>query len=123
MSQAINASKNRSHFKYTIGGHGPAADPQYFLNKTGADVVGIGEGEITFVELMEAFAGKRTLESIDGIAFIDKDGRFVQNKRRELIQNINEIAYATLHIATSSEHFSYRALYTDVIWPWLHICL
>ena len=93
LSQAINASKNRSHFKYTIGGHGPAADPQYFLNKTGADVVGIGEGEITFVELMEAFAGKRTLESIDGIAFIDKDGRFVQNKRRELIQNINEIAW------------------------------
>lgn len=93
LSQAINASKNRSHFKYTIGGHGPAADPQYFLDKTGSDVVGIGEGEITFVELMEAFAGKRTLESIDGIAFIDKSGRFVQNKRRELIQNINEIAW------------------------------
>lgn len=58
LSKAINASQNRSHFKYTIGGHGPAADPEYFLRKTKADVVGIGEGEITFVELMEAFEGK-----------------------------------------------------------------
>ena len=46
----------------------------YFLRKTGADVVGIGEGEITFVELLDAFAGKRTLESVDGIAYLDKTG-------------------------------------------------
>jgi radical SAM superfamily enzyme YgiQ (UPF0313 family) len=57
LSKAINASINRKNFKYTIGGHGPASDPQYFLDKTDADVVGIGEGEITFVELMEAFMG------------------------------------------------------------------
>ncbi|MDE5596770.1 MAG: B12-binding domain-containing radical SAM protein, partial [Lachnospiraceae bacterium] len=56
-----------------IGGHGPAAAPEYFLRKTNADVVGIGEGEITFVELMDAFAGKRSLESVDGIAFIDSE--------------------------------------------------
>ena len=55
LSEAINASKNRKNFKYTIGGHGPAAAPEYFLRKTGADVVGIGEGEITFVELLDAF--------------------------------------------------------------------
>ena len=28
---------------------------EYFLRKTGADVVGIGEDEITLVELMDAF--------------------------------------------------------------------
>ena len=74
LSEAINASNNRAEFKYTIGGHGPASDPEYFLRKTGADVVGIGEGEITFVELLDAFAGKRTLESVDGIAYLDKTG-------------------------------------------------
>ena len=42
LSEAINGSNNRQHFKYTIGGHGPAADPEFFLKKTGADVVGIG---------------------------------------------------------------------------------
>lgn len=92
LSQAINAAENRACFKYTIGGHGPASDPEYFLKKTGADVVGIGEGEITFVELLEAFQGKRTLESVDGIAYIE-NGTYIRTKERELIQNIDEIAW------------------------------
>ena len=94
LSEAINASNNRAEFKYTIGGHGPASDPEYFLRKTGADVVGIGEGEITFVELLDAFAGKRTVESVDGIAYLDKTGGgYIKTKPRELIKNIDEIAW------------------------------
>lgn len=92
LSEAINASKNRASFHYTIGGHGPASDPEYFLRKTGADVVGIGEGEITFVEMLEAFEEKRTLDSVDGIAYFE-EGRYVRTKGRELIQNIDEIAW------------------------------
>lgn len=93
LSTAINASANRRNFKYLIGGHGPAAEPEFFLRKTKADVVGIGEGEITIVELLEAFEGKRELKSVDGIAFIDNTDTFVQTKRRELIQDIDTIAY------------------------------
>lgn len=63
------------------------------MRKTGADVVGIGEGEITFVELMEAFEGKRSLESVDGIAYIDSEGKYVRTKERALIQNIDEISW------------------------------
>ena len=93
LSKAINASKNRGHFKYTIGGHGPASDPEYFLRKTNADLVGIGEGEITFVEIMEAFEGKRSLDSVDGIAFIDEKGTYTRTKPRELIQDLDSIAW------------------------------
>lgn len=93
ISAAINASKSRGGVKYTIGGHGPAAAPEYFLRKTGADIVGIGEGEITFVELLDAFEGKRSLESVDGIAFIDSKGKYVRTKARELIKDIDEIAW------------------------------
>lgn len=93
LSAAINASKKREGFKYTIGGHGPAAAPEYFLRKTNADAVGIGEGEISFVELLDAFCGKRSMESVDGIAFLDKEGNYVRTKPRELIQNLDEIAW------------------------------
>lgn len=93
LSEAINGSNNRQHFKYTIGGHGPAADPEFFLKKTGADVVGIGEGEITFVELLDAFSGKRSLESVDGIAYVDSNGKYIRTNPRELIKNIDEIAW------------------------------
>ena len=52
ISNAINASKRRPY--YIIGGHGPAPEPEYFLKKTNADSVVIGEGEITIVELLQA---------------------------------------------------------------------
>lgn len=45
ISEAVNRSENRSHFKYILGGHGPAGAPEYFLNKLEADLVVIGEGE------------------------------------------------------------------------------
>lgn len=93
LSNAINASTNRGDFKYTIGGHGPASDPKYFLSKTKADVVGIGEGEITFVEMLEAFSGKRELSSVKGIAFLDRNGNYTQTERRELIKDIDSIAW------------------------------
>ena len=93
LASAINSSKNRKHFKFTIGGHGPASDPEFFLRKTGADIVGIGEGEITFVELLDALCGKRELNSVDGIAYYDKDGLYVRTNPRKLIQEIDTIAW------------------------------
>lgn len=92
LSAAINASVNRKHFKYLIGGHGPAAEPEYFLRKTGADFVGIGEGEITVVELFEAIGRERKRESVNGIAYIDEEDRFVITPPRELIKDIDTIS-------------------------------
>lgn len=93
ISAAINRSKNRCNFKYLIGGHGPAADPEYFLKKTNADVVGIGEGEITIVELFDAIENNTSLSKVEGIAFFDDNGHYIQTKRRELIKNIDTISW------------------------------
>lgn len=93
LSNAINNSKNRKNFKYIIGGHGPAAEPKFFLEKTKSDVVGIGEGEITYVELLEAFENKRTLDSVDGIAYFNENNEYIRTKPRKLIENIDEIPW------------------------------
>ena len=45
ISAAINAAKQRPFF--VIGGHGPSPEPEFFLKKTKADAVVIGEGEAT----------------------------------------------------------------------------
>ena len=67
ISRAIENSKQRpEHF--IIGGHGPSPEPEYFLKKTGADAVVIGEGEETVLELFDAFANHKSLENIKGIA-------------------------------------------------------
>lgn len=92
LSNAINNSKNRFKFKYLTGGHGPASDPEFFLRKTKADVIGIGEGEVTIVELLDAIEHNKDLSKVDGIAYIDKKGNYIKTNKRELIKNIDEIA-------------------------------
>jgi len=90
ISQAVNAAAHRPF--YMIGGHGPAPEPEFFLKKTGADLVVIGEGEITALEIAEALAGKRNLRSVNGIAFLES-GRLVVRDTRPLIRDIDEIPW------------------------------
>ena len=42
LSEATNKSKNRSKFKYVMGGYGPFPEPEFFLRKSGCDVVSMG---------------------------------------------------------------------------------
>lgn len=90
LSRAINEAKNRPF--YMLGGHGPAPEPEYFLKKTGADLIVIGEGEITVLEIMEGLEGKRSFETINGIAYLENE-LLHETPRRELIQNIDEIDF------------------------------
>ncbi len=90
LADAINHSKNRPFF--VIGGHGPSPEPEFFLHKTGADAVVIGEGELTMVELVDALEDKTALSSVDGLAFHDDSGNVIVNKRRGLIQDVDTIS-------------------------------
>jgi anaerobic magnesium-protoporphyrin IX monomethyl ester cyclase len=91
ISKAIEKSKNRPEH-YILGGHGPSPEPKFFLEKTGADVAVIGEGENTILELIDAFIDHRALDGIKGIAYRNGSEVLV-NKRRELIQNIDSIPW------------------------------
>lgn len=90
ISDAINKSKNRPF--YIIGGHGPSPEPEFFIKKTKADAIVMGEGELTIAELMKALANKQSLSSIKGIAYRDGE-KVVINGRRSLIRNIDEIPF------------------------------
>jgi radical SAM superfamily enzyme YgiQ (UPF0313 family) len=90
ISEAINKSKKRPFF--VIGGHGPSPEPEYFLRKTKANAVVIGEGEITIIELLKALEEKIELFKINGIAFL-KDDNFIQTPKRPLIKDIDTIPF------------------------------
>ena len=90
ISNAINNSKKRPY--YVIGGHGPASEPEYFMEKTKADATVIGEGEITTIELFDAFSNNKSLDKIKGIAFW-KDGKIEVNERRPLIEDVDSIPF------------------------------
>lgn len=91
ISMAVNSSKNRPHY-YILGGHGPSPEPEYFLKKTEADLVVIGEGEETVVDLLNGISSGKSLEKIEGIAYRN-GGHVVVNRRRPLIQDIDRIPW------------------------------
>ena len=106
ISNAINKSKNRSNFRFIIGGHMASPEPEYFLKKTQADVIVIGEGEVTVVELVNAVMNKSCLRNIDGIAYRLGEFTYV-NRRRELIKDIDSIPMPAYHLFDIN---SYRLL-------------
>lgn len=95
ISEAINRSSQRPY--YILGGHGPSPEPDFFLRRTQADAVVIGEGEVTILELLEAVANKTSLTSILGIAY--RDGSQVMvNQRRPLIEDVDSIPFPAFHL-------------------------
>lgn len=88
IAAAINASKDRPFF--VVGGHGPSPEPEYFLRLLSADAVVIGEGEETFVELVDAAASLSSFAEVQGIAYRDGDA-VTANPRRPLIEDIDSL--------------------------------
>jgi anaerobic magnesium-protoporphyrin IX monomethyl ester cyclase len=53
LSNVINTHKHRELVTYVLGGHGPAGAPEFFLERMGADVVVVGEGEDAICDIAE----------------------------------------------------------------------
>ncbi len=94
ISEAINNSKNRP--VYMIGGYGPTPEPEFFMKKTGADIVVMGEGEETAVELMAALENKTPLANVQSITYRD-GSTFKTNPRRSLIEDLDTIPWPAYH--------------------------
>jgi len=77
--------------KIVVGGSVGTSIPHMILEKTLADIVCIGEGELTILELLNAMKEGEDLSNVDGIWFRDKDGNVHQNKPRNAIRDLNTL--------------------------------
>lgn len=77
--------------KIIIGGSVGTSIPHIVLEKTLADIVCMGEGEITILELLCALEESGDFSNIDGIWYRDKDGKVHQNKPRGAIHNLDTL--------------------------------
>jgi radical SAM superfamily enzyme YgiQ (UPF0313 family) len=75
-----------------LGGHGPSAIPEYMLEKTGAEVVCIGEAEETIAEVLKCKQDNGDLSKVKGIAFREGNA-FIVNPRRKPILNLDGIPF------------------------------
>ena len=88
LSKAINRSKHRPF--YMMGGYGPTPEPEFFLKKSGCDVVCMGEGEITIQKLMDAVENKTDLKNVPGIAWLE-NGKLQKTDRAPLVHDLDSL--------------------------------
>lgn len=78
-----------------VGGPHVSALPKEILREcSNIDFSVIGEGEITFLELLNALdSGVKEFHHVDGLCF-RKNGAIVQTRSRELIENVDSLPFA-----------------------------
>ena len=89
-----------------IGGHHATVVPEDF-NKEYIDAIVIGEGEITFKELVDVYENKTDFSKVDGIALPQK-GSLIFTQPREPVENLDEMPLPARHLVAKyrTEYFS-----------------
>lgn len=79
-----------------LGGIHITSMPEDTMKRRIVDIGVIGEGEITFVELIRALEKNKPLKNIKGLIYWDK-GKLVKTPRRELIQDLDSVPFPARH--------------------------
>jgi radical SAM superfamily enzyme YgiQ (UPF0313 family) len=87
-----------------LGGSHPTVLPEQSLSYTGADMAGIGEGELTLVRVMDALKGKQSLSDIPSLAWRE-NGRIIANPKADLIAEIDSLPIPDRSFINRSEYF------------------
>lgn len=92
--ELINESKKLNPNIITLmgGPHVTFTSIEVMERNKGVDIVVRGEGENTFLELLEAFSYSSSLHRVKGITFREK-GKIISTKKRPPIKFINELKY------------------------------
>lgn len=75
-----------------LGGEHGTAVPEYSLRDSVFDVIVLGEGEVTAVELFRRHLGGQSYTDLPGIAYLDAESRFVATGLSPRQREIDEIA-------------------------------
>jgi radical SAM superfamily enzyme YgiQ (UPF0313 family) len=84
------AKKIDPELPIVLGGVHPTLIPEQSLKPGLIDYVIRGEGERTFVELIDALSDKGTCDEIKGLSYL-KQGKVIHNPPREFIENLDTL--------------------------------
>ncbi len=89
-----------------MGGAHASSLPEYNLQDDNLDLVVIGEGEMSFLEIVKrAEKNDYDFSDIDGMAF-RQDGRIHVNQKKRFIQNLDEIPYPAYDLLDLKKYYS-----------------
>lgn len=93
-----------------IGGSSPTLQYSSFLKEeSDVDVVVIGEGELTIIDLVRAYSTGGDLSGVRGIAY-RKDGEIVVTPPREFIANLDALPLPAYHLVDMERYLHHKGL-------------
>jgi radical SAM superfamily enzyme YgiQ (UPF0313 family) len=96
LCKVVNAHKKNAWF--VLGGFGPSPISEFIVEDTGCDIVAMGEGEETIVELMkQKLSDTPALASVLGITYRDGDN-IKKNERRPLPKDLDSFPFPAWHL-------------------------
>lgn len=88
-----------------LGGIHPTIFPDDAIMEKDIDIVCMGEGEYTMLELIQTLVRGGELNKIQGILYKDK-GKAIRNQYRPLIQNLDDIPFPARDLLPMDEYLS-----------------
>jgi anaerobic magnesium-protoporphyrin IX monomethyl ester cyclase len=87
----IDAARQRG-IRVAVAGSDASDHPELYLQR-GADVVIVGEGEATLVDVLDVWSGRRTdaLSSIPGVCWSDPHRGITRSARRDVIRDLDAL--------------------------------
>ncbi|HRZ85768.1 MAG TPA: radical SAM protein [Candidatus Paceibacterota bacterium] len=92
-------------FLVVVGGAHSSANPEFVLRNKEIDLVVIGEGELTFLEISKRYSSNKKIDSIKGTALI-KNGKFKKNKPQDYIKDLDSLNPAW-HLINIKDYFDH----------------
>ena len=94
-----------SNIKVILGGPHVHLFPEETIDLKGVDYLVLGEGEVTFKELLDSVNDKSRLRDIPGLVFKD-NGKIINTGVRPLIKNIDEVPFPARHMVSYKKYTS-----------------
>lgn len=117
--EIVRLIKKQYQIPVILGGEHPTALPEFSLAQSSADVVVLGEGEETVLELIPALLETSDLSLIKGVAFFEKNSAFVQTTRRSPRKQIDSIPWPDYHSFPIEKYLDLKSPFGPAIGRWL----
>jgi radical SAM superfamily enzyme YgiQ (UPF0313 family) len=112
-----------------VGGPHPSTDPEEVLEDEAVDCAVVGEGEATFLDLLDALGAQRPLDQVPGLALRGSDTKVQRTCTREPIRDLDAMPfpawelvdierYGAFHGATPVGRRRYMSIFTSRACPY-----
>lgn len=103
LTHPVTISQVRYGLCILCGNHATAL-PERTLRESQLDMLILGEGELTLIDVLEKLRNGSKIKHIPGTAFLE-NGTFVQNKPRELIRDLDILPFPAYDLINIKNHF------------------